>query len=293
MIYLPRRACTTADVRLRGLNVHLYEWHGSGPTAVLIHGWGDSGATFQFLVDDLAHSRGCIAPDLRGFGCTEWPREGYWFADYLADLDALLEHLSPTVPVDLIGHSMGGNIAMLYAGVRPERVRKVVNLEGFGLPRAQPQQAPARYREWLAEVREGPLPYAEHPSFHSLETLLRKRNPRTSLEKIAFIARSWAHATERGRVVLRSDPRHKWINPVLYRREEAEACWREITAKVLLVMGAASQLMQTPASEEVVATFTASVRDLRTEVLEDAGHMLHHERPDAVAQLIENFLTSD
>ena len=102
---------------------------------MLLHGWGDTGETCQFLVDHLAAERTCVAIDMRGFGRTQRPQDGYWFPDYLADLDALLDQLSPDAPVDLVGHSMGGNVAMLYAGVRPQRVRRLVSLEGFGMPR--------------------------------------------------------------------------------------------------------------------------------------------------------------
>src|SRR5206468_3870999 len=101
----------------------------------------------------LSPRRTVIAYDARGFGGTQWPRDGYWFADYLADLEAILDHVSPDAPVDLVGHSMGGNVAMLYAGIRRERVRSLTNLEGFGMQRTQPDQAPARYRQWLDEMR--------------------------------------------------------------------------------------------------------------------------------------------
>ena len=83
--------------------------------------------TFQFLVDCFSADRTCIAIDMRGFGRTQRPDDGYWFPDYLADVDALLDQLAPDAPVDLIGHSMGGNIAMLYAGARPNRVRRTTS----------------------------------------------------------------------------------------------------------------------------------------------------------------------
>ena len=119
----------------------------------LLHGWQDTGDTFQFMVDAFEQDWPLAALDWRGFGRSEWPQDGYWFPDYLADLDALLDQLSPAAPACLVGHSMGGNIAALYAGMRPERVRCVVNLEGFGLPRTSPEQAPARLRKWLDQVK--------------------------------------------------------------------------------------------------------------------------------------------
>ena len=137
-------------LRVRGLDMHLTRWgpepSGSVPPVFLLHGWLDCGETFQFMVDALRRDWPLVALDWRGFGRSEWPQQGYWFPDYLGDLDAVLDQLSPAAPARLVGHSMGGNIACSYAGVRPERVRCVVNLEGFGLARTSPAQAPARMR---------------------------------------------------------------------------------------------------------------------------------------------------
>lgn len=292
MAYLPQRACTQRDIVLRGLRFQLYEWPGSGPPLILLHGWGDSGATYQFLVDHLHAQRACLAVDMRGFGRSEWPQEGYWFPNYLADLDALLDRYSPDGAIDLLGHSMGGNIAMLYAGIRPERVRRLLNLEGFGLPRTQAQQVPARYLAWLDEVRAGPRPYAQYESFEQFERVLRKRNPRTSPERIAFIARAWADEVAPGRVVPRADPRHKWVNAILYRRAEAESCWRNITAPVLLMRGDQSEIAQRMEGADDLTDLLAALRHHRMETIAGAGHMLHHERPAEVAHCIEGFLAS-
>jgi pimeloyl-ACP methyl ester carboxylesterase len=229
---------------------------------------------------------------MRGFGRTQWPEQGYWFPDYLADLDALLDHVSPSAPLDLVGHSMGGNVALLYAGIRPARVRRVVSLEGFGLPRTRPQQAPGRYLEWLDQVRAGPKPYTEYPSFDHFESVLRKRNPLTSADRIAWIARAWAEERAPGRVVPRADPRHKWVNPVLYRREEAESCWRNVTADVLLIQGDQSELVQGMHDPHEFAQFRGSLRSAQLVTIAGASHMLHHDQPEKVAQVIDEFLAS-
>jgi pimeloyl-ACP methyl ester carboxylesterase len=155
--YAPRRHAVADFIALRGLRYHVNRWGDASlvrpgrPPLVLLHGWMDVGASFQFVVDALAEAEGferlVWAPDWRGFGRTETPPvDSYWFPDYLADLDALLDRLQPTGAVDLLGHSMGGNIAMTYAGVRAPRVRRLVNLEGFGMPETQPEQAPRRSR---------------------------------------------------------------------------------------------------------------------------------------------------
>ena len=116
----------------------------------------DVAASGQCVVDAMREDRHIIAPDWRGYGDTAWDGaapDSYWFPDYLGDLDALLDALAGEQPVDLVGHSMGGHVATLYAGARPQRIRRLVNLEGFGMPASPPEQAPKRYAQWLDEIR--------------------------------------------------------------------------------------------------------------------------------------------
>jgi pimeloyl-ACP methyl ester carboxylesterase len=289
MPYSPRREPTLTTLNVRGLRFQLYRWEGDSESPCLFaHGWGDTGETFQFVVDRLPLRHTIVAFDARGFGRTEWPQDGYWFPDYLADLDAIATALSPTAPLDLLGHSMGGNVAMIYAGVRPQRVRRLINLEGFGLPSTTPDQAPSRYGEWLDEVRDG-TSYASYETFEQLEAVLARRNPRTPAEHLAFIARSWAQRTPEGRIELRSDPRHKRVNPVLYQRDQAEACWRAITAPVMFVTGRQSTHAQRLLDSEAATRFPQLFGSLSLRTIPDAGHMMHHETPAAVAELIEDF----
>jgi len=288
--YVPRRSPEASDLEIRGLRHHVTRWPGTDPEPVfLLHGWADTGDTFQFLVDALPAQRSFIAPDLRGFGRSEWPADGYWFPDYFADLEALLDRLAPDTPVTLVGHSMGGNIATLYAGIRPERVRRVVCIEGFGLARTHPDQAPARYREWLAQLREPPV-FARFPSLEAFTHLLVRRNPRLAPERAAFIAAAWTRLEADGSVVVRADPAHKRVNAVLYRREEAEACWREITAPVLYVVAEQSDFLPRLGDDARPETMAHFVRRLEPCLIADAGHMVHHEQPERLAREIEAFL---
>jgi pimeloyl-ACP methyl ester carboxylesterase len=221
---------------------------------------------------------------------TEWGRSDcYWFPDYLADLEVVLDFLQKDQPVNLVAHSLGGNVAALYAGIRPERVAKLVNLEGFGMPPTQPEQAPKRYRAWLDELKEKPglRPYA---NFDELAERLRKNNARLTPERAAFLARHWGKE-EGGRVVLRGDPAHKIINPLLYRYEEARAVWREVRAPVLWVEASDSDTLKRMKLDPAhLAERRAAFVNLRLELVRDAGHMLHHDQPEAVARLIEGFL---
>ncbi|MGP0057189.1 MAG: alpha/beta fold hydrolase [Steroidobacteraceae bacterium] len=278
---------------VRGLDVHLTRWGPQPSDSVapvfLLHGWGDTGDTFQFLVDEFREDWPLVAPDWRGFGRSEWAREGYWFPDYLADLEALLEQLSPRLPARIVGHSMGGNIASLYAGLRPERVRCVVNLEGFGLPRTSPEQAPVQLRKWLDQVKTAPS-LKDYQSFEQLAAIVRSRYPRFTEAQSMFVAQAWGRLDADGRVHLLGDARHRWVNPVLYRREEAEACWRGIRAPMLLLLGELSEYLPGLGADGTDGGFRAAIAGIEIIRIADAGHMLHIEKPDLVAPLVERFL---
>jgi pimeloyl-ACP methyl ester carboxylesterase len=246
-----------------------------------LHGFADTGSTFQFVVDEFRQDWFVVAPDWRGFGETASDVPAFWFPDYIADLDCLLQHYSPDAPVRLIGHSMGGNVAGLYAGAMPERVARFVNLEGFGLQDAKPELAPARYREWIERSRSNAVA-SEREDFAALIRAIRRRCPGMTLAQAGFVARRWATEIEDGRVRLHTNPAHKLPNPVLYRRAEAQACWRKVTADVLLVAGRLSEF----GSPEKLPFPRRSIA-----YVEDAGHMLHFEQPAELARVIEEFLS--
>ena len=273
--------------------MHLTRW-GPPPSetvspVVLLHGWLDCGETFQFMVDALQRDWPLAALDWRGFGRSEWPQQGYWFPDYLGDLDAALDQLSPTVPASLVGHSMGGNIACSYAGIRPDRVRCVVNLEGFGLQRTAPAQAPARMRKWLDQLKAEPRD-KDYASFEELAGIIRFRYPRFSGEQAAFVAAAWGRLGADGRVRLAGDPRHHWVNPILYKREDTEAYWRELRAPLLMLVGEQSELLAKLGADGTEEAFRAVFPHIEIARIAGAGHMLHIERPDRVAPLVESFL---
>lgn len=254
----------------------------------MLHGWGDVSASFQFVVDALRRDWRVIAPDWRGFGLSPWNEGPYWFPDYVADLDALLAYWAPDVPVRLVGHSMGGNVASLYAGIRPERVAGIVNLEGFGLRPTDPAEAPERYAKWLGQVR-GEAAFRVYTDRAAFAARLRHDNPRLTPERAAFLAEHLAEAVAAG-VRVAADPCHRWANPILYRIEEAKACWCRVTAPVLWVRGADSGYLREYIPEEAdYYGRLACFADGRDVLLEDCGHNLHHDRPEAVARLIEEF----
>jgi len=286
------RTSDSQFLEIRGLRYHVRRWrHDGAPKMVLLHGWMDVSASFQFMVDALRGEWDVYAPDWRGYGLTDWGKSDcYWFPDYIADLDFLLEWIEPRSPANLVGHSLGGNVAALYAGVRPQRVAKLVNLEGFGLAATRPAQAPRRYARWLDELHEPPR-LRSYADFAQLALRLRQNNPRLTAERADFLARHWGRDAADGTVMLRGDPAHKIVNPVLYRYDEVRACWQAVSAPVLWVDADGSDTLQRLALNEAEhAERRSAFSSIQYATVHGAGHMLHHDQPQAVARLVEDFL---
>ena len=288
MTYTPLRTPRHEQLSLRGLK-HRLTWWGppSDQPIVMLHGFQDCGDTWQFLVDCLPETWTLVAPDWRGFGGTEWAPGGYWFPDYLADLEALLDQLAPNAPARVISHSMGANVATLYSGIRPQRMKWLVNLEGIGLRRTSSNDAPDRYARWLDEIKE-PLIEGRYASARVLADVLMKRNPRLTADRAEFVARAWTREDEGG-VRLAFDPRHRFVNPVLYRREEAEACWARVRTPMLLMAGVSSGHQDRRLADFSEEYVRRVFRDVTIVTLPGLGHMMHHEDPQAVAAPIVEF----
>ena len=297
--YTPQRHAQSRYVQVRGLRYHVLQWGGAElatpqrPPLVMLHGWMDVAASFQFVVDALPTDRLVLALDWRGFGLTQTPAaDSYWFPDYLGDLDAALDALAPEQAVDLLGHSMGGNVVMTYAGVRPERVRKLINLEGFGMPRTQPTMAPKRYAQWLDELKETPQ-LRSYDSVGAVAQRLRKTNPLLSEQRAAWLAPHWSRRREDGQLEILGDPAHKRANPVLYQVDEVLECWKLIRAPLLWVEGDRSDTARwwgTRYTKQEFHQRLSVVPQVEKHVLSPAGHMLHHDQPEALAVHLEQFL---
>jgi pimeloyl-ACP methyl ester carboxylesterase len=320
-MYQVKKAARSEFVPVRNLKYHVRVW--GEPSAgkvplVMVHGWMDVAASWQFVVDCFSNDHYVIAPDWRGYGLTGidgppadpdgpvggqqsvgvryWPpADNYWFPDYLADLDFLLDHYSPGVPVNLVGHSMGGNIAMLYAGSRPERIKRLVNLEGFGMAATQPSQAPRRYAKWMDELKalhRGERALKAYPSASAVAERLMKTNQRLSRDKAEWLATHWAKPDAQGQWRILGDAAHKIVNAQLYRVDETLEIFKCITAPVLSVHASDDSLTTWWKGKYTLAQYHERLRAVplvETAVIEDTGHMLHHDRPGELARLIERF----
>lgn len=308
MYYQARRPSRSEFIALRGWRYHVRLWGDRGAPRtplVLLHGWMDVAASWQFMVDALPDAflaqRLVIAPDWRGFGQTTGPAcDHYVFADYLGDLECLLDRCCGDAPIDLVGHSMGGNVAMMYAGVRPQRIRRLVNLEGFGMPATRPDQAPARYRHWLDAIRrlhrgEGAL--RSYDDLGAVAARLMKTNPRLPQDKADWLARQWSEPRTapdgRTRWHILGDDAHRVISAQLFRVEEQLALYGAITAPTLMVEASDSSIDGWWRGRFTLEEFhqrLRAVRQVEHVTLPECGHMLHHDQPVLLAERVQAFL---
>lgn len=305
-MYKEKHSARSAFAPVRDLRYHCLHWD-FGPLdpalapLVMVHGWMDVGASYQFVVDafspEFLRGRRLIAPDWRGFGLTEVQCDNFWFPDYLADLDFLLDALAPGQAVDLVGHSMGGNVVMAYAGIRPQRIRRLVNLEGFGLATTRPAQAPGRYAKWMDELKAmhaGVMGLKSYADAAGVAERLMKTNRRLPADKAQWLAQHWARPDAQGRWHILGHAAHKVTSAQLYRWDEMAELWKRISAPVLAVEASDDSMAQwwkgSYTLDEYHQRLEQTVPDARVAVVQDAGHMLHHDQPAELARLLEQFL---
>jgi len=299
-MYQAKRHFRSEYVPIRNLQYHVQIWGEPAPgktPLVMVHGWMDVAASYQFVVDAFSQDHYVIAPDWRGYGKTpSGGADNFWFPDYLADLDFLLDHYAPATPVNLVGHSMGGNIVMLYAGVRPERIRRLVNLEGFGMPATKPSQAPGRYAKWMDELKslhKGEMALRSYDMVSGVAQRLRKTNPRLTEDKAEWLARHWAAEGINGSWSILGDPAHKITNANLYKVDEVLELYQRISMPLLAVEASDNSLDMWWNGKYTLPEYherLKSVPQVEIARIEDAGHMMHHDQPAALAALIERFI---
>ena len=303
-VYSPLFQARSHFTEARGLRHHALIWGdlteatADQPLLLLAHGWMDVGASFQFMVDALRQipgweTRPIAAIDWRGFGETSTPpTDSYFFADYLGDLDAFLDQLSPNgLPIDLLGHSMGGNVVMLYAAVRPERIRRLINLEGFGMPATNADEAPGRYVKWLDEIKV-PARLKDYDTVEGVAQRLQSTNPRLRPDFALWLAARWARE-EGSRWIINADPAHKRSQPFLYRVEEVQAFLKRITMPVLFVEADQTiyfMLFNGRFTRDEFLERVKLVPNFSLQTITDAGHMVHHDQPVELANHIARFL---
>ncbi len=255
----------------------------NGRTVMLLHGFLDAAATWDRVAAPLA-ARGfeVLALDFRGFGDSDRVGAGgyYHFPDYVVDLEAVLSRLAPPW-LGVVGHSMGGGVATLYAGTFPDRVQSLVVMEGLGPPSDVPGMAVERLRRHFrdrAKIDRTPRPMA---SLDEALDRLAGTHPRIDRDVLRSRAERLTRPLPGGGRAWAWDPLHRTASPTPFHLDVYASFLRAITCPTLFVSGGPTG-WHTPDEEERLAC----IADLTRVELPDAGHMMHWTAPEAVAKAV-------
>jgi pimeloyl-ACP methyl ester carboxylesterase len=286
-------------VPANGLTHHVLEWPGNGrsqpasaslhATVLLLHGYMDAAATWDLVASQLAaEGLRVLAPDLRGFGDAPRAAPGgyYHFPNYVFDVADIVDGLVPAdSPLFVVGHSMGGTIATLYAGTFPARLKRLALLEGAGPPNNTHDVGPDRMSRWVREVRMARA-RGERVMASREEALgrLAANHPRVPQEVLRTCLDALARPLPEGRMIWKADTLHGTGAPMPFFAESWMAFARRVTCPVLFVSG--GPLGWHPSDEDARVKAFATLE--RAEIA-DAGHMMHWTRPTELARLLVDF----
>lgn len=261
------------------------------PPLVLVHGGRDHARSWDAVARAMAGKWRVIAPDMRGHGDSAWAANGnYAMLDYLLDFRELVRALDLR-HFSLVGHSLGGNIALRYAGLYPENVRRLVVIEGLGpapdiVAREDAEDMGERLRKWME--RRDRLNSREpriYDSFDAALARMRAANPHLRDARARHLVETGVRQLPDGRVRFKHDPALGLDSPVDLSTAQKHALWAQVACPTLLVYGRNSWASN-PAEDGRAAHF----RDARVEMFDDAGHWVHHDREEAFIALLEDFL---
>jgi pimeloyl-ACP methyl ester carboxylesterase len=285
-------------VDVRGLRIHYLEWgERVGEPLLLVHGWRDHARSWSYLVASLKQQSSkplwIVAPDCRGHGDSDWIGVGgyYHFPDYVHDLDCVIDSLGVS-SFNLLGHSMGGTISFLYSGTFPQRVRKLILVEGIGPLNMSFSDAPPRMEKFLSEmkaIRLGTtLEFAsfEYPSLEEAARRFHKVNPRLNAERAFELTRWGMRQTDTGKWIWKFDPLHRTTSPQPFYADQAIEFYRRIECPVLIILGKESRQTRRPDMQRRLD----AIRNQRRIDIERAGHMVHQDNPEALAEVVVKFL---
>ncbi len=290
-------AYETSTVTANGLAHRVLTWRARGERrampVVMVHGFMDAATSWDEVAPQIASAgHDVFALDLRGFGDTERVGAGgyYHFSDYLFDLSDVVDAIvpnAPHAPIGLVGHSMGGSVAALWAGTFPERVARLALLEGLGPPASPESLAPDRVRGWIDGVRRENRRAQRPMTLDDAVDRLAVVNAHVPRELVArrAVQLTRPSAEDPSLLVWKFDPRHRTTSPIGFSLERWRAHVARITAPTLIV-GGGRRGFHTDDEDARIACFSR----VRVEELADAGHSMHWTQPDALARLIVDHL---
>ncbi|WP_310497271.1 alpha/beta hydrolase [Sandarakinorhabdus sp.] len=275
------------------LRLHYADWGNAGaPPLLLLHGGRDHCRSWDWTAQQLRRDWHVIAPDWRGHGDSAWSPDGeYGSMAYVYDL-AQLVHQQGLAPVTIVAHSMGGSIALRYAGLYPDNVRKLVAIEGLGpspamLAKRQAEDFAARQRGWIEAKRAAaarlPRRYA---NIDEALARMKSENSFLSDEQARHLTIHGVNHNEDGTCSWKFDNylHLPWISDTP--QDQMEALWQRITCPTLLLYGEKSWASNPQADGRAVHFANAEVV-----TFPDAGHWLHHDRFDLFMATIVRFLS--
>lgn len=259
------------------LKLHYVDWgNADKPPLLLLHGNRDHARNWDWVAQELRHEHHVIAPDLRGHGDSQWAVGGsYAMVDYVLDVAQLLNAVQ-FFPITIIGHSLGGAIALQYSGIYPERVRKVVAIEGLGPPPGMIRDRAAHVRmfDWVMEMQT--LAQRHPHRYKNLDeavTRMRDANPHLTPEQAQHLTVHGSYRDEDGTYLWKFDNYVRAASPYLFNMPEAREIWSQITCPVLLVRGTESW-----ASDPEKDGRATAFHDCKAINIEKAGHWVHHDQ---------------
>lgn len=276
------------------LRLHYVDWGNAGaPPLVLVHGGRDHCRNWDGVAGELRRDWHVIAPDLRGHGDSEWSKDGtYMLAGYVYDLAQLI-HQQKLAPVTLIAHSLGGNIALRYAGLYPENVAKLIAIEGLG---PSPKMLAERFatgfadrmRAWIDEQRSlsGRMP-RRYAGIEDAWRRMQEENKHLSPEQARHLTQHGVNQNEDGTYSWKFDNYVRSWPPYDMTTHDVEGLWARIACPTLLVYGRESWTSN-PAEDGRAKHF----KDAEIVTFEGAGHWVHHDKLAEVLALTRRFLAA-
>ncbi len=272
------------------LKLHYVDWGNiTAPPLLLIHGGRDHARTWDWVAQALRDSYHIIAPDLRGHGDSEWARGSqYAMIDYVLDIAQLLEQLQ-WFPMTIIGHSLGGGVACQYTGVYPERVKRLVAIEGLGPPRGRSRHGPAyeRMHEWIDQMRTYAGRHARH--YATLDEAVQRMqdaNKRLTAEQAYHLTVHGSYRNEDGTYTWKFDNYVRSQSPYEFNVDEARSIWQRITCPTLLLRGSESW-----ATDPMQDGRAQAFRNARGVDIAGAGHWIHHDQLEEFLRVVRAFFT--
>ena len=269
------------------LKLHYAVWGDeANPPLVLIHGNRDHARNWDPVANQLK-SKFCIyAPDLRGHGDSAWSVGGqYSLPEFVLDIAMLGEELN-RYPLTVIGHSLGGAVALEYTGVFPEHVKKVVAIEGLGPPVREPTPASTRMNAWIKHMQEfDSRKPRKYRSVDEAEKRMREENPHLSEAMAHHLTVHGSKPNDDGTRSWKFDNYVRLHSPYEFNIAEAREIWNQIRCPVLLIRGSESW-----ASDPEADGKASAFHDYRTELVQNAGHWVHHDQLDKFMEIVWSFL---